>query len=59
MIDLVQIKQELLKKHKQYEQDNPEEYRQGILAGLTVALHAIDELMEGEDRKQSQYYKED
>jgi hypothetical protein len=61
--DLIAIKRKLLDKQKQYdkqyEQYSDDEYKQGILSGLTVALHAIDELMEGEDRKQAQYYKED
>jgi len=61
--DLIAIKRKLLDKQKQYdkqyEQYTDDEYKQGILSGLTVALSAIDELMEGEDRQQSQYYKED
>jgi len=61
--ELVAIKRKLLDKQKQYdkqyEQYTDDEYKQGILSGLTVALSAIDELMEGEDRQQSQYYKED
>jgi hypothetical protein len=60
--ELVAIKRKLLDKQKQYdkqyEQYSDDEYKQGILSGLTVALSAIDELMEGEDRKQSQYYDE-
>ena len=60
--DLIAIKRKLLDKQKQYdkqyEQYSDDEYKQGILSGLTVALSAIDELMEGEDRKQSQYYDE-
>jgi hypothetical protein len=60
--ELVAIKRKLLDKQKQYdkqyEEYSDDEYKQGILSGLTVALSAIDELMEGEDRKQSQYYDE-
>jgi len=60
--DLIAIKRKLLDKQKQYdkqyEQYSDDEYKQGILSGLTVALSAIDELMEGEDREQAQYYDE-
>ena len=57
--DLVEIKQKLLEQHKRYETDNPEEYRQGILGGITVALMTIDRLMEGEDARMSSEYDED
>lgn len=61
--ELVAIKRKLLDKQKQYDKQyeghEEDDYKQGILSGLTVALSAIDELMEGEDRQQSQYYKED
>ena len=56
--DLVAIKKKLLEKHKQYEVDNPEEYREGILAGLTVALHTIDRLMEDESEAMAREYEE-
>jgi len=57
--DLAEIKNKLLEQHKRYEVDNPEEYRQGILGGITVALHTIDRLMEGESRAQERYYDEE
>ena len=57
--DLVEIKQKLLEQHKRYETDNNEDdYRQGILGGITVALMTIDRLMEGEDAKMSREYDE-
>ena len=60
--DLIAIKRKLLDKQKQYdkqyEEYSDDEYKQGILSGLTVALSAIDELMEGEDERVSQYYDE-
>jgi len=55
---LAEIKKKLLEKHKQYEVENPEEYRAGILGGLTVALHTIDQLMESEDEQMSREYEE-
>lgn len=57
--DLASIKQALLDKHKSYEVPNPEEYREGILGGITVALHLIDNLMESEDAKMSREYGEE
>lgn len=56
--DLAEIKSKLLEQHKRYETDNPEEYRQGILGGITVALMTIDRLMEGEDTRMSREYDE-
>ena len=56
--DLIAIKKKLLQKHKQYEVDNPDEYREGILSGLTVALHTIDQLMESEDERMAREYEE-
>jgi len=56
--DLIAIKRKLLDKHKQYEVDNPDEYREGILSGLTVALHTIDQLMENEDERMAREYEE-
>ena len=60
--DLVAIKRKLLDKQKQYdkqyEQYSDDDYKQGILSGLTVALHTIDELMESEDERVAQYYDE-
>ncbi len=57
---LSEIKTKLLEQHKRYETDNPEEeYRQGILGGITVALMTIDRLMENEDAKMSREFGED
>ena len=61
--DLIAIKRKLLDKQrqydKQYEQYSDDEYKQGILSGLTVALQTIDQLMEGEDERMSREYGED
>ena len=61
--DLVAIKRKLLDKQKQYdkqyEQYSNDEYKQGILSGLTVALSTIDQLMEGEDEAMARSYGED
>ena len=57
--DLIAIKRKLLDQHKKYEVDNPDEYREGILSGITVALQAVDQLMESEDEKMSREYGED
>ncbi len=60
--DLIAIKRKLLDKQrqydKQYEQYSDDEYKQGILSGLTVALQTIDQLMEGEDEKMAREYEE-
>ena len=57
--DLSSIKDKLLEQHKRYETDNNEDdYRQGILGGITVALMTIDRLMAGEDAKMSREYDE-
>jgi len=40
--DLVAIKNRLLRKHKEYEQPNADEYRNGLLTGLEVALQSIE-----------------
>ena len=56
--DLVAIKNRLLRKHREYEQPNADEYREGILSGITVALHSIDELMESESEKMARSYGE-
>jgi hypothetical protein len=62
MIDLVAIKRKLLDKQrqydKQYEQYSDDEYKQGILSGLTVALSTIDQLMEDEDERMAREYDE-
>ncbi len=57
--DLIAIKRRLLDKHKQYTVDNPDEYRDGILSGITVALQAVDEMLETEDEGMSKEYRED
>jgi hypothetical protein len=61
--ELVAIKRKLLSKQKQYdrqyEQYSNDEYKQGILSGLTVALSTIDQLMEGEDEAMARSYGED
>ena len=61
--DLIAIKRKLLDKQKQYdkqyEQYSNDEYKQGILSGLTVALSTIDQLMEGEDEAMARSYGED
>ena len=56
--DLIAIKKALLEKHRQYEVENPDEYREGILGGLTVALSTIDRLMESEDERLAREYNE-
>ncbi len=60
--DLVAIKRKLLDKQKQYdrqyEQYSDDEYKQGILSGLTVALSTIDQLMEDEDERMSREYEQ-
>ena len=59
ILDLVNIKRMLLSKHKEYEQPNADEYRNGLLTGLEVALQSIDELMESESDKMAREYGED
>ena len=60
--ELVAIKRILLDKQRQYDRQYeryPEDdYKQGILSGLTVALHSIDELMESEDEAMARSYGE-
>jgi hypothetical protein len=56
--DLVAIKKKLLDKHKQYTTDHPDEYREGILSGITVALQTVDQLMESEDERMAREYEE-
>ena len=56
--DLMRIKQILLREHKKYEMPNPEEYREGVLTGIEVALTAVDRLMESEDEALSREYEE-
>ena len=57
--DLVAIKKKLLQKHKQYEMENADEYREGILSGIVVALHTVDELLESESDKMAREFGED
>ena len=61
--DLIAIKRKLLDKQRQYDKQYAEysndEYKQGILSGLTVALSTIDQLMEGEDEAMSREFGED
>ena len=57
--DLVAIKNRLLRKHREYEQPNADEYRNGLLTGLEVALQSIDELMESESDAMAREYGED
>lgn len=57
--DLNGIKKRLLDKHRQYEDPNASEYREGILGGITVALQTIENMIEEEERALSQYYDED
>jgi len=57
--DLNGIKKKLLAKHRQYEDPNASEYREGVLGGITVALQTIENMIEEEERDLSQYYGED
>ncbi len=56
--DLVEIKNKLLEKHRQYEMPNADDYREGVLGGITVALQTIDRMMESEDEAMSREYEE-
>ena len=61
--DLVAIKRKLLDKQKQYdkqyEQYSDDEYKQGILSGLTVALSAVEELLEAESERMAREFGEE
>lgn len=57
--DLTSIKRALLQKHKQYEDPNASEYREGVLGGLTVALQTIENMIEEESREIEKYYDQD
>ena len=57
--DLTSIKKKLLQKHKQYEDPNASEYREGILSGIVVALQTIENMIEEEERDLSQYYDQE
>ena len=57
--DLIQIKKALLDQHRKYEMPNADEYREGILSGISVALHTIDRMMESEDKSLAREYSQD
>lgn len=57
--DLTSIKKKLLDKHRQYEDPNASEYREGVLGGITVALQTIENMIEEEERELSRYYEQD
>ena len=56
--ELVAIKNRLLRKHREYEMPNGDDYRVGLLTGIEVALQSIDELMESESEKMARSYGE-
>ena len=57
--ELVKIKDRLLRKHREYEVPNADEYRSGLLTGIEVALQSIDELLESESDAMARHYGED
>ena len=57
--DLIAIKNRLMRKHREYEMPNADEYRNGLLTGIEVALQSIDELMESESEAMAREYGED
>ena len=57
--DLIAIKKRLMDTHRKYEVPNPEEYREGILTGIEVALRAVDEMLESESEKMAREFGED
>ena len=57
--DLIAIKNRLMKKHKEYEQPNADEYRSGLLTGIEVALQSVDELLESESDRMAREYDEE
>jgi len=57
--DLNQIKRALLDEHQKLEVPNPEDYRDGILTGINVALMRIERMIEEEERDLSSYYDEE
>ena len=59
MHSLFDIKRVLLNEHKKLETPNPEEYREGVLGGISLALMKIEQMIEEEERGHSQYYGED
>ena len=56
--DLNSIKQMLLEEHRKLEVPNPETYREGILAGLNLALIRIEHIIEQEDARMVREYEE-
>ena len=57
--DLITVKNRLLRKHREYEIPNADEYRNGLLTGIEVALQSIDELMESESEKMAREFGEE
>jgi len=58
--DLIAIKNKLLQKHQQYENGSEQDdYKQGILSGIVVALQTVDQLLEDESDKMAREYGED
>ena len=57
--DLIAIKNRLLRKHQEYDIPTPDEYRNGLLTGIEVALQSIDELLESESDRMAREYGED
>ena len=57
--DLINIKNRLMRKHREYEVPNPDDHRSGILSGIEVALQSIDELLESESDAMAREYGED
>ncbi len=57
--DLINIKNRLMRKHREYEVPNPDEYREGILSGIVVALQTVDQLLEDESNDMARHYSED
>ncbi len=57
--DLIAIKNRLMKKHREYEQPNADEYRSGLLTGIEVALQSVDDMLESESDRMAREYAED
>ena len=57
--DLTSIKKALLDEHRKLEVPNPEDYREGILTGINVALMRIERMIEEEEQSMSSYYDEE
>ena len=56
--DLAKVKRMLMSTLSEEDKKEQDEYRQGVGTGLTMALMAIDRLMEGEDEAMSRAYEE-